>query len=70
MKANLRSDKNNFYIGMAAWTIPKEFKNLFAETGTHLERYAQKLNAVEINTSFYRDHKASSYEKCLRTSSD
>ncbi len=50
-------------IGTAAWTIPKEHKNNFAEIGTHLEKYSKIFNAVEINTSFYKDHKAITYER-------
>ena len=26
--------------------------------GSHLERYARRLNAVEINSSFYRPHQS------------
>ncbi|HEX9989382.1 MAG TPA: DUF72 domain-containing protein [Chloroflexia bacterium] len=35
----------------------------FPEEGTHLERYAQVFQAVEINSSFYRPHKPSTYER-------
>ncbi|MFC7052813.1 DUF72 domain-containing protein [Hansschlegelia quercus] len=31
--------------------------------GTHLERYARRLNAVEINSSFYRAHQHKTYER-------
>jgi uncharacterized protein YecE (DUF72 family) len=56
-----------FYVGTAAWSIPKDSQNLFPESGSHLVRYAQKLKAVEINTSFYRDHKAVTYERWAET---
>ena len=49
------------YIGCAGWSIPKEFRDRFPEKGTHLERYAARLNAVEINSSFYRSHKPETY---------
>lgn len=52
-----------FRIGTAAWTLPKEHKDQFPPSGSHLERYSQVLNAVEINTSFYRQHKHATYEK-------
>lgn len=35
----------------------------FPEEGTHLERYAQIFQSVEINSSFYRPHKPSTYER-------
>jgi uncharacterized protein YecE (DUF72 family) len=31
--------------------------------GSHLERYAKVLNAVEINSSFYRPHRTATYER-------
>jgi uncharacterized protein YecE (DUF72 family) len=31
--------------------------------GSHLERYARRLNAVEINSSFYRSHQRKTYER-------
>lgn len=52
-----------YCIGTAAWTIPKESANEFPGDGTHLERYARELNAVEINSSFYRDHKPETYAR-------
>src|SRR5829696_9169777 len=50
-------------IGTAAWSIPKEHAALFAATGSHLERYGAILNAVEINSSFYRPHRMATYER-------
>lgn len=50
-------------IGTAAWSIPKEHAAPFPVAGTHLERYGAVLNAVEINTSFYRPHRTATYER-------
>jgi uncharacterized protein YecE (DUF72 family) len=50
-------------IGTAAWTLPKDFAAYFSTEGTHLERYARALSAVEINSSFYREHKPATYKK-------
>jgi uncharacterized protein YecE (DUF72 family) len=52
-----------FRIGTAGWTVPKEAAPAFSKEGSHLERYASRLNAVEINSSFYKDHQASSYRR-------
>lgn len=35
----------------------------FPTTGTHLERYARVLPAVEINSSFYRPHRPGTYAR-------
>lgn len=35
----------------------------FATAGTHLIRYACKLNCAEINSCFYREHKVETYRK-------
>jgi len=51
------------WIGTAGWTIPKASTSDFAGDGTHLQRYARVLTGAEINSSFYRPHKPSTYEK-------
>jgi uncharacterized protein YecE (DUF72 family) len=50
-------------IGTAGWSIPAQYKGEFAGGGTHLQRYAGRLNAVEINSSFYRPHQRKTYER-------
>lgn len=55
--------KNSLFVGTAAWTIPTPYKDLFPKEGTHLEKYARVLTGVELNSSFYRDHQAKTYEK-------
>jgi len=42
--------------------MPKQHAALFPQSGSHLERYAQRLTAVEINSSFYRPHRRTTYE--------
>ena len=49
-------------IGTAGWALPADPRHFPAE-GTHLQRYAAVFNAVEINSSFYRPHRASSYAR-------
>lgn len=51
------------FIGCAGWSIPGGAADLFPEGGSHLERYAQRLNAVEINSSFYRPHQFKTYAR-------
>jgi uncharacterized protein YecE (DUF72 family) len=50
-------------IGTAGWPIPAACRHLFPGDGPLLERYATRFNAVEINTSFYRPHRQSTYRK-------
>jgi uncharacterized protein YecE (DUF72 family) len=51
------------HIGIAGWSIRKEQAQLFGIDGTHLQRYATRFEAVEINSSFYKSHKRETYEK-------
>lgn len=51
------------FIGTAGWALPSRYASEFPLTGTHLERYATRLNAVEINSSFYRAHRRATYER-------
>jgi len=51
------------YVGTATWTIPNVEVKSFPLEGSHLERYSEVFNAVEINSSFYKDHMPKSYVK-------
>jgi len=51
------------FIGYAGWSIRKEYADRFPSQGTHLERYAQCLNAVEIDSSFHRPHRPATYAR-------
>ena len=51
------------YVGIAGWSIRTEHAGLFDAEGSHLERYASRFAAVEINSSFYRSHKRATYER-------
>jgi uncharacterized protein YecE (DUF72 family) len=50
-------------IGCAGWTIPKQAATSFPRSGSHLDRYAQRFAAVEINSSFHRPHRRTTYER-------
>jgi uncharacterized protein YecE (DUF72 family) len=49
-------------VGTAGWAIPTAVAGCFPKTGTALSRYAQRFNAVEINSTFYRSHRRSTFE--------
>jgi uncharacterized protein YecE (DUF72 family) len=57
-------------IGIAGWTIPAQYKDQFPSEGSHLERYSSRLKGVEINSSFYRSHKAFTYRRWAATVPD
>ncbi|MFS8136529.1 MAG: DUF72 domain-containing protein [Thermomonas sp.] len=50
-------------IGCAGWNVPIHHQKQFGVEGTSLERYATRLDAVEINSSFYRPHQPKTYER-------
>lgn len=52
-----------FHIGTAAWAIPAQCRGDFPGEGSILERYARVLPAVEINSSFYREHQPKTYAR-------
>ena len=49
------------YLGCAGWSLSREYAGDFPAVGTHLQRYASVLNAVEINSTFYRPHRPATY---------
>jgi uncharacterized protein YecE (DUF72 family) len=51
------------FVGTAGWNIPRAHRERFPAEGSQLQRYAARLNAVEINTSFYRSHAPAIYER-------
>jgi uncharacterized protein YecE (DUF72 family) len=62
---------NNIHIGTAGWTLPKEHAPAFPPPGdanlTHLQRYANRLHCVEINSSFHRPHMRKTWERWAAT---
>jgi uncharacterized protein YecE (DUF72 family) len=50
-------------IGTAGWSLPRELQPRFTAPGTHLERYAAVFDAAEINSTFHRSHRDSTYER-------
>jgi len=50
-------------VGCAGWSLSRESAPSFPAEGSHLERYAALFNTVEINSSFYRPHRAQTYAR-------
>jgi len=57
----------NIRIGTAAWTLPKQHAHHFPAEGSHLIRYTQRLNSVEINSSFHRPHMLKTWQRWAAT---
>src|SRR5215207_5123302 len=50
-------------VGTAGWSLPRAVQELVEGHGTHLMRYARAFPVAEINSSFHRPHRRSTYAK-------
>ena len=50
-------------IGTAGWTIPKAVADRFPAEGSALERYSARFSCAEINSSFHRSHRESTWTR-------
>jgi uncharacterized protein YecE (DUF72 family) len=50
-------------IGTAGWAIPRAVAHAFPPRGSGLQRYAAQFSAVEVNSTFYRSHRSSTYAR-------
>jgi uncharacterized protein YecE (DUF72 family) len=51
------------WIGTAGWSVPSRYAAEMPPGNSHLERYARRLHAAEINSSFHRPHQRKTYER-------
>ena len=51
------------FIGTAGWALPADERSHFGEGASNLARYATRFNCVEINSSFYRRHRPSTWTR-------
>jgi len=61
--ATALSPVSRIKVGCAGWSLPRALWPEFPAAGTHLQRYAARFNAVEINSSFYRPHQPGTYAR-------
>lgn len=54
---------SKIYVGTAGWSIPRPEQPHFPPGDSLLARYAKALPAVEINSTFHRPHRASTFER-------
>lgn len=50
-------------IGTAGWATPRAVAGQFPAEGSVLQRYAGRLDCAELNTTFYRPHRADTYAR-------
>jgi uncharacterized protein YecE (DUF72 family) len=50
-------------IATAGWSIPRAAADRFPAAGSALSRYASQFDGVEINSTFYRSHRPSTYAR-------
>ena len=50
-------------ISTAGWSIPTHHASAFPPDGTALQRYASRFRGVEINSSFHRPHRPSTWAR-------
>lgn len=55
--------KRTNYVGTAGWSLPREEQHRFPGDESHLHRYARVFNAVEINSTFHRPHRHSTFKR-------
>jgi uncharacterized protein YecE (DUF72 family) len=51
------------HVGTAGWNIARQNADQFPTDGSSLRRYAKRFAAAEINSSFHRTHRASTWER-------
>ncbi|MEJ6021614.1 DUF72 domain-containing protein [Ramlibacter sp. PS4R-6] len=51
------------FVGTAGWSLPRDVQDAFPDEGSHLQRYAQRFSACEINSSFHRLHRAAVWQR-------
>lgn len=50
-------------IGTAAWALPRAVRDRFPAGASNLARYAGRFAATEVNSSFYRPHRRTTWER-------
>jgi uncharacterized protein YecE (DUF72 family) len=53
----------NVVVGTAGWAISRQEAERFPAEGTSLERYAAMLRGAEVNSSFHRPHRLSTWQR-------
>ncbi len=57
-------------VGCAGWSLPSQHAARFDKGESALQRYATRFPVVEINSSFYRNHKPETYARWAQSVPD
>ncbi|HEY8571034.1 DUF72 domain-containing protein [Phenylobacterium sp.] len=57
-------------VGTAGWAAPRTVRDRFPEAESGLARYAGRFDCAEINSTFYRSHKPSTYARWVEQTPD
>ncbi len=57
-------------VGTAGWTLPRGSAGAFPAEGSHLQRYAGVFASAEVNSSFHKPHRRSTWERWAASTPD
>ena len=60
----------NIRVGTAGWTLPRVHAAHFPAEGSHLQRYCGAFACAEINSSFHKPHRRSTWERWAQSTPD
>ena len=63
IEANETAGATDVRVGTAGWAIPTPLRDAFGDGQSNLARYATRFDCVEINSSFHRRHRASTWAR-------
>jgi len=59
--------EGRIYVGCATWAIGAANEHLLPRAPSSLGRYARALTAAEVNSSFHRTHRHSTWSRWARS---
>jgi uncharacterized protein YecE (DUF72 family) len=65
-----RAPPSTVVVATAGWALPASVRDSFGDGASALARYATRLAGAEINSSFHRPHRRSTYERWAATVPD
>jgi uncharacterized protein YecE (DUF72 family) len=63
LQVSIQQGMSVIRIGTAGWNIAAAQAEHFEACGTHLQRYASRMNCCEVNSSFYRTHQRKIWQR-------
>lgn len=63
VSGTITNRSSKLFIGTAGWAIPASVREAFLREGTALQRYAGVMRCAEVNSSFHRPHRRTTWER-------